>query len=60
MTRWRGHAENPMTTAELKAKFMDCASRQLETAAAEALFGLLHDIADLPSCDALPVVTPRG
>ncbi len=60
VTRWRGHAENPMTTDELKAKFMDCASRQLEPAAAAALFELLHDIADLPSCDALPVVTPRG
>lgn len=60
VTRWRGHAENPMTTDELKAKFMDCATRQLDEPAAEALFDLLHNIEELPSCDALPVVTPRG
>ena len=60
VTRWRGHAENPMTTDELKAKFMDCAVLQMDKPAAEALFGLLHNIADLPSSDALPVVTPRG
>ena len=60
VARWRGQAENPMSTDELRAKFMDCAARQLDERAAEDLFDRFHDIADLPSCDALPVVTPRG
>ena len=40
VTRWRGHAENPMTTDELKANFMDCATRRIEPAAAEVYFDL--------------------
>ena len=49
-----------MATGELKAKFIDCATRQIEPAAAEVYFNLLDDIAALPSCDALPIIAPRG
>jgi hypothetical protein len=44
----RGPAGEPMTHAELWAKFADCASRSLPRAALSAAFDTLMGIAALP------------
>ena len=59
VTRWRGHARNPMTADELKAKFMDCAARRIGTAEAGALFDQMRAIAALRSVRDIPVIAPR-
>jgi 2-methylcitrate dehydratase PrpD len=45
--RARGHAEVPLTEAELRAKFMDCLQAAGEGARAAALFERLNNIATL-------------
>ncbi len=54
VARWRGHGENPMTQAELRDKFMDCATRCITREAAAACFDLFRDIGTLKSVDDIP------
>ncbi|WP_424987065.1 MmgE/PrpD family protein [Microbulbifer sp. S227A] len=58
VTRWRGHARNPMTTGELKAKFMDCSARRIGETEASALFDRLQNIRGLRTVADLPVIAP--
>lgn len=56
--RWRGHGANPMSRQELRAKFMDCASRGTSESQAAGYFDALIDIASLGSMQDIPVLTP--
>jgi 2-methylcitrate dehydratase PrpD len=56
VTRWRGHALNPMTDDELKAKFLDCTAGHLDAATAGRWFAAYRNIADVPSVAALPTL----
>lgn len=58
VTRWRGHARNPMTTSELKAKFMDCAASRIGAGAASAPFETLGDQRALSSVADIPLIAP--
>ncbi len=56
VARWRGHAENPMSLDELKAKFMDCATQTLNEAQAEQYFQVFSAIGELSSTDDIPIL----
>jgi 2-methylcitrate dehydratase PrpD len=49
LARWRGHADSPMDSGELRAKFLDCARYGgLDHGRASALFDTLQRLEDLP------------
>ena len=56
VTRWRGHAERPMDDAELREKFMDCATLTISEPAAERLFAQFGDIESIESIDEVAVL----
>ncbi|MGG5822438.1 MmgE/PrpD family protein [Falsiroseomonas sp. HW251] len=57
VARWRGHADNPMDAAELRAKFMDCARyADVPQDRASALFDTLQRLEDLPGAAAITSV----
>ena len=49
----RGHARNPVSNEDLRAKFMDCTAQALAPRAAERLFGQLLRLEALPEVAAL-------
>jgi len=49
----KGHHQNPMTQAELRAKFAACANRVLSAAAIERLLDLLAHLEHLPAASQL-------
>ena len=54
VARWKGHNDNPMTTDELKAKFMDCAGTQMDAGMAEDYFNVFQNVPDWSSVDDVP------
>lgn len=63
LARWRGHADNPMSPAELRAKFLDCARHAgLAEGRAAALFAALQRLEELPGAAALAALAeaPHG
>ncbi|MEX0343907.1 MAG: MmgE/PrpD family protein [Rhizobiaceae bacterium] len=57
VTRWRGHAERPMSEEELRDKFLDCAGQAIQSGVAEALFDQLADLGNLTGTGDLPILT---
>ncbi|WP_075222673.1 MmgE/PrpD family protein [Acuticoccus yangtzensis] len=55
----KGSWERRLTETELRAKFMDCATRRMSAAEAETLCTTLLNIADLASLRDLPLATPH-
>jgi len=54
LARWRGHADNPMDAAELRAKFFDCARYAgVSEGRAAGLFGSLQQLEGLPGAAAI-------
>jgi 2-methylcitrate dehydratase PrpD len=54
LPRWRGHADNPMDAAELRAKFFDCAHfAGVPQDRAAAVFDTLQRLEDLPGAAAI-------
>lgn len=54
--RFRGHGMNPMTLAELRDKFEECAGPVLGTASTRTLFDRLHNLRELKNVGDLPVL----
>ncbi|RMF96419.1 MAG: MmgE/PrpD family protein [Gammaproteobacteria bacterium] len=54
--RFRGHGENPLTTEELRAKFLDCSAPAIGRSAADRLFLDLQRLPDLGSVADLPAL----
>jgi len=50
----RGHADDPMSAAELLAKFIECKARTYAEPEARRLFELLQAVEELPSARDLP------
>jgi len=53
----RGHASDPLSTEELRAKFLACTEKTHSEPAARELFALLQSVDTLPSVSALPTCT---
>ena len=49
----RGHPKNPITVAELEAKFVECAERVLDTAQVSRALALIKDLENLPDIGSL-------
>ena len=56
--RFRGHHQNPMTRADLRAKFDDCVVPVVGADVANALFDALENLPTLAEVKDLPVVRP--
>lgn len=48
-----GHPDKPLSTADLEQKFLECATKALPAAQAQAAFALLADLETLPDLDRL-------
>lgn len=55
--RFRGHGMNPMSKAELRDKFEECAGPVLGAEATRDLFDRLHNLREMNSVGDLPVLT---